>query len=66
MNSDELIRKLRRVGDVTFDPSRGKGGHIRVMRDDRVSHIPTGSKELKTGLVAAILKQLGLTLRDLR
>jgi predicted RNA binding protein YcfA (HicA-like mRNA interferase family) len=66
MTSDELIRKLRRHGDVVFEPRRGKGGHIQVRRGNRVSHIPTASGELGTGLVRAILKQLGLAIRDLR
>jgi HicA toxin of bacterial toxin-antitoxin, len=47
-------------------PERGKGGHVRVERDGLVSHVPTGSGELKTGLVQGVLRQLGLTMRDLR
>jgi predicted RNA binding protein YcfA (HicA-like mRNA interferase family) len=66
MTADELIRKLKRFGDVTVIPSRGKGGHIRIERAGQVSHIPTGSGELKTGIVHAVLRQLGLRLRDLR
>jgi predicted RNA binding protein YcfA (HicA-like mRNA interferase family) len=66
MNSDELIRKLRRRGDVEIDRSRGKGGHVEVRRGDRVSYVPTGSRELKTGLLYGILRQLGLTIRDLQ
>ena len=38
---------------------------IRVERGDRIAHVPTGSGELKTGLLHAILRQLGLTIRDL-
>jgi hypothetical protein len=37
-----------------------------VRRGDRVSYVPTGSRELKTGLVHGILRQLGLTIRDLQ
>jgi predicted RNA binding protein YcfA (HicA-like mRNA interferase family) len=66
MTADELIRRLRRLGDVAVIPSRGKGGHVRVERGDRVTHVPTGSGDLKTGLVHGILRQLGLTMRDLR
>ncbi|HEV8679150.1 MAG TPA: type II toxin-antitoxin system HicA family toxin [Stellaceae bacterium] len=66
MTSNELIRKLRRRTDIAFEPRRGKGGHIQVRRGERKSHIPTGSGELGTGLLLAILKQLGLTLDDLR
>ena len=38
---------------------------IRVERGDRIAHVPTGSGELKAGLLHAILRQLGLTIRDL-
>jgi predicted RNA binding protein YcfA (HicA-like mRNA interferase family) len=65
MTSRELLRKLRRLG-VTVDPGRGKGGHVRVERDGAVSHVPTGSGDLKAGLVQGVLHQLGLTMRDLR
>jgi predicted RNA binding protein YcfA (HicA-like mRNA interferase family) len=65
MTSRELLRKLRRLG-VHVVPERGKGGHVRVERDGLVSHVPTGSGELKTGLVQGVLRQLGLTMRDLR
>jgi len=37
---------------------------------DRVTHVPTGSGDLKTGLLPGllhgVLRQLGLTIRDLR
>ena len=32
---------------------------IRVERGDRIAHVPTGSGELKAGLLHAILRQLG-------
>jgi predicted RNA binding protein YcfA (HicA-like mRNA interferase family) len=66
VTADELIRKLKRLGDVIVIPSRGKGGHVRVERGNRFTHIPTVSGDLKTGLVHGILRQLGLTMRDLR
>jgi predicted RNA binding protein YcfA (HicA-like mRNA interferase family) len=65
MTADELLRRLRRRRDIRFVPSRGKGGHLRVERGDRVTHVPTRSGELKTGLLHGILRQLGLTIRDL-
>jgi antitoxin HicB len=36
MTADELLRRLRRRRDIRIVPSRGKGGHVRVERDDRV------------------------------
>jgi predicted RNA binding protein YcfA (HicA-like mRNA interferase family) len=65
MTANELLRKLRHLG-VAVVPGRGKGGHVRVERDGQVSHVPTGSGELKTGLTHGVLRQLGLTMRDLR
>ena len=59
------FRRLRRRRDIRVIPSRAKGGHIRVERGDRVTHVPTGSGELKTGLLHGILRLLGLTIRDL-
>jgi len=59
MTADELLRRLRRHHDIRIVPSRGKGGHIRVERGDRVTHVPTGSGELKTGLLHGMLRQLG-------
>ena len=66
MTADELLRNLRRLDGVTVIPSRGKGGHVQVKRGGRVSYLPTGSGELKTGTLHGILRQLGLSLRDLR
>jgi predicted RNA binding protein YcfA (HicA-like mRNA interferase family) len=57
---------LRRRRDIAIIRSRGKGGHVRVERGQRVTHVPTASGELKTGLLHGILKQLGLTIDDLR
>lgn len=59
MTANELLKQLRRRGAVV-DPSRGKGGHVRVTLGGQVTFVPTGTKDLKKGTVAAILKQLGL------
>jgi mRNA interferase HicA len=65
MTSRELLRKLRRLG-ATVDPARGKGGHVMVRRAGRVAMVPTGSGEVPTGTLRAILRQLGLRLEYLR
>lgn len=59
MTSAELKRWLARRG-CTFAP--GKGGHMHVRLGDRRSVIPMHgkAKELKTGLVEGIKKDLGL------
>jgi mRNA interferase HicA len=59
VTSQEFKRWLQKQG-CTFEP--GRGGHLTVKRDGNVSTLPMHgkSKELGTGLVNAIKKQLGL------
>ena len=59
MTSQELKRWLMKQG-CTLEP--GKGGHLLVRRGDRMSVLPMhgGGKDLGTGLVNAIKRQLGL------
>ncbi len=61
MNAQELKKWLARQG-CTFETKRGGSGHLIVRRGDKVSELPMhgGRKELGTGLVNAIKKQLGL------
>ena len=59
VNSNEFKRWLAKRG-CTFNP--GKGSHLKVYYKSRQSGLPMhGKKELGTGLVKAIKKQLGLT-----
>lgn len=59
MTSAQFKRWLAQQG-CTFEP--GKGGHLIVRLGDRKSVVPMhgSGKELGTGLVNAIKKQLGL------
>ena len=59
VTSGELKRWLEKKG-CTFLP--GKGGHLHVVLGDKNSVLPMHgkNKELGTGLVTAIKKQLGL------
>lgn len=61
MNSDQFRRYLAKQG-CTFEASSGKGGHILVRREGRTSVLPThgGAKQLGTGLMNKIKKDLGL------
>jgi mRNA interferase HicA len=61
MNAQELRKLLARQG-CTFESHRGGSGHLTVRRGDRFSQLPMhgGRKELGTGLVKRILKDLGL------
>jgi len=59
VTSQEFKRWLAKQG-CTFEP--GRGGHLTVRYGDKVSSLPMHGKgrELGTGLVNAIKKQLGL------
>lgn len=59
MTSDELKRWLKEQG-CTFGTQNGS--HLKVYRGEKRSVMPIhgGKKEIKTGTVAAIKKQLGL------
>ncbi|PZU94515.1 MAG: addiction module toxin, HicA family [Chelatococcus sp.] len=61
MNASELKRYLAKQG-CTFENHKGGSGHVTVYLNGRTSQIPMhGSrKELGTGLVRSILKDLGL------
>jgi mRNA interferase HicA len=61
VNATEFKRWLAKQG-CTFETKKGGSGHIIVRRGERKSELPMhgGSKELGTGLVNAIKKQLGL------
>jgi mRNA interferase HicA len=57
MKSAEFKRWLAQQG-ATF--KEAKGSHTKVYLNGRMSILPMHGKELKTGLVEAIKKQLGL------
>jgi mRNA interferase HicA len=61
MNAQELKRLLAKHG-CTFESHKGGSGHLTVRRGNRTSQLPVhGSrKELGTGLVNRILRDLGL------
>ncbi len=61
MNTKELMKLLKRAG-VTFDTQQGKSSHIIAHLHGKRTTVPQqGSrKELGTGLVNKILKDLDL------
>jgi len=60
MNARELQRFLVKHGCL-FESHRGGSSHLTVRRGNRTSQLPMhGRKELGTGLVNKILKDLGL------
>jgi predicted RNA binding protein YcfA (HicA-like mRNA interferase family) len=66
MTSSELLRRLRRRGSRVIS-DRGKGGHVMLVLGERQTFVPTGgNKELHTGTLRKILRDLGLTPDDLK
>ena len=61
MNSNQFKAWLRQQG-CTFETKLGGSGHLIVRFGDRKTDLPMhgGSKELGTGLVNKIKKDLGL------
>ncbi|HZU91736.1 MAG TPA: type II toxin-antitoxin system HicA family toxin [Stellaceae bacterium] len=61
MNAGELRRWLAKQG-CTFENHKGGSGHITVRRGERTTQLPMhgGKKELGTGLVNKIKRDLGL------
>ncbi|MFD2143525.1 type II toxin-antitoxin system HicA family toxin [Ancylobacter oerskovii] len=61
MNARELQRWLAKQG-CTFEAHRGGSGHLTVKLNDKTSQLPMhgANKELGTGLVNKIKKDLGL------
>ena len=61
MNAPELRRWLRRQG-CTFESHKGGSGHLTVRRGELTTQLPMhgGRKELGTGLVNKIKKDLNL------
>jgi mRNA interferase HicA len=58
VKSSEFKRWLVKQG-ATFRPG-GKGSHLKIDLNGKTSVLPMHSKELKTGAVEGIKKQLGL------
>jgi mRNA interferase HicA len=71
MTRDELIRRLRRLArqrGVAFevDRERGKGGHWVIRFGEAMQPVPqTHGRDLHKGTLHAVLRGLGLRLRDL-
>ncbi len=61
MNSRQFRRWLIKQG-CTVETGKGKGGHAVVRRGDRWTVLPMhgGTKQLGTGLIEKIKKDLGL------
>jgi mRNA interferase HicA len=70
MTGNELLRRLRRLArqrrlTFLYEGRPGKGGHGRIYIGDRFTTIPALTHEITPGLLSKILRDLGLTRRDL-
>jgi hypothetical protein len=71
VNGNELLKKLRRAGKaagvpVRHDGAPGKGSHGRVYYGSAFTTIKSLTAEIGPGLLAKMLKDLGLTKEDLK
>jgi mRNA interferase HicA len=70
VKGSEFVRRVRKVGrrrgiEVFFETERGKGSHGTLYFGGSFTVVRDLKDELKTGTLHAMLKQLGLTLKDL-
>lgn len=69
MRGAEFLRKVKRIGErrgiaVRFEAERGKGSHGTLYFGSSRSVLQNLKKELPIGTLHAMLRQLGLTLKD--
>jgi predicted RNA binding protein YcfA (HicA-like mRNA interferase family) len=70
MTGAEFLRKITRLGRmrgvaVHFDRRHGKGAHGTLHYGSRKTTLKDPRQEIGTGLLSAMLTQLGLSRRDL-
>jgi mRNA interferase HicA len=71
MRGNEFIKKVEMLGKervvrVYIDKKRGKGSHQTLYFGERKTVIRNPTDELKTGTYHAMLKQLGISEKDLK
>ena len=71
MTGREFIKRVTEVGRargvaVRLDSERGKGSHATLYYGDRLTIVPDRRKEIRPGLLAAMLRHLGLDRNDIR
>lgn len=71
MKGSEFIKKLKALGrekgvSVLLKARRGKGSHMTLFYGEPFTIIRNLKDELKTGTFHAMLKQLGITEKELR
>jgi mRNA interferase HicA len=69
MTGNEFLRRIKGLGRergvaVHFEPRHGKGSHGTLHYGSRKTTLKDLRKEIGTGLLLAMLAQLGLSRRD--
>ena len=70
LKGSAFLQKIEDLGKrtgtkVTFSPQRGKGSHGTLFFGDKRTIVRNPKDELKKGTLHGMLKQLGITLKDL-
>lgn len=70
MTGNEFVRRVRRLGRrrgvaVRFEARTGKGSHGRLYYGECFTTLKDRRKEIGPGLLAAMIRQLGLRREDL-
>lgn len=70
MNETEFIKRVKRLGfknniPVHFESRPGKGSHGRLYYGTIFTTVKDRKKEIRKGLLHAMLKQLGLSINDI-
>ena len=70
MRGNEFIRRIAKLAKTSgltceWRPDRGKGSHGVLILGDRRTVVRNPKDELRTGTYHAMLKQLGLSERDI-
>jgi len=70
MKGAEFLRKVKRIGErrgiaVRFEAKRGKGSHGTLYFGSSRTILQDLKKDLPSGTLHAMLRQLGLTMKDL-
>lgn len=71
MRGQEFVGRVRTLArqrgvPCRFDAARGKGSHGTLYYGNRRTVVPDLRRELKTGTLHGMLRQLGLLLEELR
>jgi mRNA interferase HicA len=69
VRAGDFVKKIKRLGQardvaVRFEAKRGKGSHGVLYFGSSFTVVQDMKREVKTGMLHGMLKQLGLTMKD--